>query len=354
MISFLTDRYFRFERRFKRLLLRLSLIHSRHTAHQDRKRIIRKRGKSVVTREVKNTIKQYARERFGSKSYWPYLALYTEMRGHFVKGWIPDDYFTHVVEPKLNPRLYGNISGLKTYDHRMFGDFVVRPLLLAISGLFYDADLNKLNDHELAELLSAHNDDLVVKEEFGWGGKQVRVIHSSEFTPDVLKRGTNYVIQPYVKQHKNLSDLYPDSVNTFRVATLLKKDGSVVIKFVMLRFGVDGKKVDNMSSGGQCIYIDPSGKPAGVAYDNLGLPVGERHQNTGFKFSDLKIPMFHEIVENCRTAHLKYPYVGVVGWDVCVDESGKPKLLEWNAYNSLYAWVDALYGPFMTDDDEIK
>ena len=62
----------------------------------------------------------------------------------------------------------------------------------------------------------------------------------------------------------------------------------------------------------------------------------------------------NDIVESCRTAHLKYPYVGVVGWDVCIDEHGKPKLLEWNAYNSLYAWVDALYGPFMTDDDEIK
>jgi hypothetical protein len=259
------------------------------------------------------------------------------------------------VEPKINPRLYGNVSGIKTYDHRLFGDFGVWPLLLVIRDLFYDGDLNLLDETQRKRILSDHDGDMVIKEEFGFGGKQVRVMHSSEFTPEVLKKGINYVIQPYIKQHKILSDLYPHSVNTFRVATLLRKDGSVDIKFVMLRFGVDGKRVDNMSSGGQCILIDPEGKPGSMAYDNLGLAAGEVHQNTGFRFSDLKIPMFHEIVEKCRNAHLAFPYVGVVGWDVCVDEQGRPKLLEWNAYNSLYAWVDALYGPFMADDDdEIK
>jgi len=353
MIGFLTDKYFRVERRFKRHLLKLSLIHSRHMAHQDRRRIIRRKGKSVVTRELKKTIKQYAKERFGSKSYWPYLALYTEMRGHFKKGWIPDDYFTHVVEPKINPRLYGNISGIKTFDHRMFEGFMVQPLMLVIKGLFYDADLNLLDEKQQKKILSDHNGDLVLKEEFGFGGKQVRMMHSSRFTPKTLKKGMNYVIQPYIKQHKILNDLYPDSVNTFRVTTLLKKDGAVEIKFVMLRFGVGGKRVDNLTSGGQCIYIDPEGKPGRVAYDYLGLPVGETHKNTGFRFSDLKIPMFEEIVENCRSAHLKFPYVRVIGWDVCVDEHGKPKLLEWNAYHATYAIEDALFGPFSTEDSEI-
>ena len=355
MISYLTDRYFRLEKRFRRLFLVFSLIHIRHEARRDRKRIIAAKGKSVVTRKVKHTIKEYARRRFGSRSYWPFLALYTEMRGHFVEGWVPDDYFTHMVEPKVNPRLYGNVSGIKTFDHRLFGDFMVWPLLLVIRDLFYDGNLNLLDEDQRKKILADHDGELVIKEEFGWGGKQVRVMHSSEFTPEVLRKGANYVIQPYVKQHKILSDLYPHSVNTFRVATMLRKDGSLDIKFVMLRFGVNGKKVDNMSSGGQCIYIDPAGKPGSMAYDNLGLPAGETHQNTGFRFADLKVPMFQEIVESCRKAHLLFPYVGVVGWDVCVDEHGKPKLLEWNAYNSLYAWVDALYGPFMADDDdEIK
>jgi len=354
MIGYITKLYYRFERGFKKLLFLINLVQLRHLAHKDRKRVIKRKGKSVVNREVKKAIKEYARERFGSKAYWPYLAYYTEMRGEFVKGWIPDDYFTTVVEIKLNPRIYSNISGVKTYDHRLFGDFAVRPLFLFIKGLLYDADLNLVKESQLKDILSDHDGELVLKEEFGYGGKQVRMIHSSEFKPEQLRRGTNYVIQPYIKQHKILSDLYPDSVNTFRVASLFKNDGSIDIKFVILRFGVDGVKVDNMSSGGQCIYIDPSGKPSRLAYDNLGLAVGERHQNTGYVYSDLKIPMFNDIVESCRTAHLKYPYVGVVGWDVCIDEHGKPKLLEWNAYNSLYAWVDALYGPFMTDDDEIK
>ena len=354
MIDYLTDKYFRVEKRVKKLFLWFSLVHSRHTAHQDRKKIIRRKGKSVVTREVKKTIKQYARERFGSGSYWPYLAYYAEIRGQFMEGWIPDDYFTHVLEPKINPRIYGNISGIKTYDHRLFGDFAIRPLLLVISGLFYDADLNVLDENQLNLILSDHNDDVVLKEEFGFGGKQVRMMHSSEFTPKVLNKGMNYVIQPYFRQHKILSDLYPHSVNTFRVTTLLKKDGSVDVKFVILRFGVDGKRVDNLSSGGQCIYIYPEGKPDRIAYDYLSIPMGETHQNTGFRFSDLEIPMYWEILESCRTAHKKFPYVRVIGWDVCVDEQGKPKLLEWNGYHATYAIEDALFGPFSTNDPEFS
>ena len=62
MIDYLTDKYFRVEKRIKKLFLWFSLVHSRHTAHQDRKRIIRKKGKSVVTREVKkNTAARVSR-----------------------------------------------------------------------------------------------------------------------------------------------------------------------------------------------------------------------------------------------------------------------------------------------------
>ena len=84
MIGYITKLYYRFERGFKKLLFLINLVQLRHLAHKDRKRVIKRKGKSVVNREVKKAIKEYARERFGSKAYWPYLAYYTEMRGEFV------------------------------------------------------------------------------------------------------------------------------------------------------------------------------------------------------------------------------------------------------------------------------
>jgi hypothetical protein len=193
-----------------------------------------------------------------------------------------------------------------------------------------------------------------VKQAFGWGGKHVTIQPASEFEPEHLKKGHTYVIQPFIKQYKPLSDLYPDSVNTFRVTTFLKRDGTVEVLFVILRFGVDGNQVDNLSSGGQCIRMDLTGKPSAMAYDEYCIPAGERHKNTGFRFADLDIPMFPEIIERCRTGHQQHPHVRLIGWDVCVNEQGEPKLIEWNTFRPTFTLEDAMFGPFLADDHELQ
>ncbi len=345
------NRYFSFMASVRRAMERLTVTYSRILAHRGRRQVVRHKGKRVVTRQVKRQIKAYARERFGSKAYWPYLAYYTELRGEFVKGWLPYDYYRYKILPRINPPHDCEISENKTYDHRIFGDFAIRPLCVLISGLFYDADLNLLDEAKVAEKLAAHKDRIVVKEERGTHGLQVKVMEASEFSTDMLRRDLNYVVQPYVKQYKSLSDLYPHSVNTFRVTTYLRPDGSVIVKGVILRFGINGSTLDNLSSGGQFIYFDEAGNPSRFAYNLMGLVQGERHVNTGFPFAELKVPMFQEIKDQCVTAHQLYPYVRIIGWDVCVDEHGEPKLLEWNADNPGFHPDDAIFGPLWAEGD---
>jgi hypothetical protein len=308
----------------------------------------------VVTGKMKKSIKAYARERFGSAAYWPGVALAAEMRGEFIKGWIPFDYFFHVLEPSLNPPGYSSLGDIRTLDYRRFGDFAIKPLLQFITGVFYNGDCKPVGAREMHRILSDYNESIVIKQEFGWGGKQVRVMHSSEFTPELLQKDFNYVIQPFLKQYRILHDLHPESVNTFRVLTFRKKDGSVEVLFTYLRFGVDGSRVDNLSSGGQCVLFDSSGKPEKTAIDEFGLRCGERHKNSGIRFADLEIPMFHEILDKCVSTHQEYPHVRLVGWDICVDESGALKLIEWNSSQPGFSWEDALFGPFFPDDQEFK
>lgn len=328
------------------------MLDSRREAHKARKKFVSKTGKSVLNKQIKRSIKEYARERFGSAAYWPYLALYTEARGEFIKGWIPFDYFLYILEPKLNPPVYRDIGNLKTQDYKRFGDFAVKPLFFYISGRFYNSEYEVVTEVEFMNFLGDYDKNLVVKQEFGWGGNQVRFIHSSEFKPSLLQKDTNYVIQPQIKQYKVLNDLYPDSVNTFRVTTFLKKDGTADIVFVILRFGMDGSMVDNLVAGGQCIAMDLDGKPAHMAYDDFGHEGGETHKNTGFRFADLNIPMYSEIIDKCIKAHQQNPYIRLIGWDVCLDESGTPKLLEWNTNRPTFDMEDALLGPFFPDDSE--
>jgi len=354
MIHYLLDGYFRLRKSIGKISIRIKLVYSRAAGHRYRRQYLRRGGETIIDRKVKKEIKAYCRERFGSAAYWPHLAYFTEMRGEFIKGWIPHDYFTLVLEPRLNPAAYHNLGDMRTRDHRRFGDFAIEPLFLFISGNFYSPEYKLVEKGEVQEFMARYDDTIVQKQEFGFGGKQVEVMHSSRFNPELLNKRINYIIQPYIKQYPLLSELYPHSVNTFRVITFLRKDGKVELKYAMLRFGVNGIKVDNLSSGGQCLYFEPDGKPSKTGYDTYGHQVGERHINTGYRFADLKIPMFHELTEKCRTAHEQFPYIRLIGWDVCINESGEPKLIEWNTHRPSFTWEDALFGPFLADDQELE
>lgn len=339
---------------FDSIKLKLILAYLRNEAHRSRREIAKKKGETVINKQVKNSIKEYSKRRFGKKSYWAYLALYTEIRGEFIKGWLPYDYYRFVFLPTLNPKPAFYLNDLKTYDFRLFGDFALKPLFLYISDIFFNADLEVVEIDQLKSYLCNYDNNIVIKDESGWGGLQVRIMHSSSFIPEELKVGTNCVIQPYVNQYKVLHDLYPDSVNTFRVNTYLKKDGSVIVKYVWLRFGTDGKKLDNINLGGKYLFFDLNGKPEKLVYDwKSGIELGDKHKNTGYFFSEIKIPMFHEMLEKCQNAHKKFPYVRLIAWDVCIDSSGAPKLLEWNANNPDFPSQEAKFGPFWAEDDEI-
>jgi hypothetical protein len=347
------NRYFRVENSAKTGFRKLTMMYSRRVAHRYRKQVVRARGSSVLTRSDKKAMKEYARKRFGTGSYWPYLAYYTEVRGHYVDGWLPYDYYRYIMLPRINPPYSCEISEHKTYDHRIFQDFAITPLFIFVSGIYMNAGFKHVTAKEVRDFLKEYNDLIVVKEERGTHGLQVKVMKASEFDPDSLITRLNYIIQPYVKQYGKISELYPHSVNTFRVVTFLRPDCSVVVKSSILRFGVDGSKIDNLSARGQFIYFDSEGKASEQAYNILGLPTGTRHKNTGFVYADFSIPMYGEILEKCKMAHFKYPYVRLVGWDVCVNEKGEPKLIEWNADNPGFYPEEALFGPFYPDDAEI-
>lgn len=328
---------------------KLILIYIRNEAYFLRKKVTKKKGVKIINKNVRRTIKAYSLQKFGKTAFWPYLALYSEIRGEFKEGWIPYDYYRFYLLPKINPKPAMYFNDLKTFDFQLFGNFAIEPLFCFITGLFYGSAFEPFDIHVVNSFFSSYNDIIVIKEEGGWGGQQVKIIHSSLFSENDLKKNKNYVIQPYIKQYKTLNDLYPHSVNTFRINTFIQKDGNVVVKYVWLRFGSDGKNMDNMTTGGNYLYFDLNGKPEKMIYDDLGFPLGDRHKNTGFLFADVKIPMFGEMLERCKYAHRKFPYVRLIAWDVCINEAGEPKLIEWNANNPSFPKQEARFGPLWKD-----
>lgn len=323
---------------------------SRKEAHRLRTGIVDKKRSSFLDRNLLKQVKEYSKAEFGSPAYWPWLAYYSEIREDFKEGWVPDDYYRFELMPKLNPRPISMVSTVKSFDHHLFKNFAVDPIAVKVSGCFYDHNQKKIKKQNLLELLTSIDKEIIVKVDGGPSGKGHIFMTPKNLNPDIFEEISDCVIQPVVTQHKNLNELYDKSVNTLRIVTLLKADGTVTHKYTFLRFGSDGSRLDNIRSGGYFMFLDLDGNVVSPAYDGFGNDIGKNHPDTGFEYKKLKVPSVSEAVKRCKEAHFKFPYVKLIAWDVFINEHGNLGLLEWNARSPRMRLVEALIGPLFLND----
>lgn len=154
-------------------------------------------------------------------------------------------------------------------------------------------------------------------------GKTVREVLESN--PTTKK---NFVIQEFMKCHKDLADLYSGSVNTFRVVTYRWKDDFYAMPGV-LRIGSGGGEVDNAHAGGMFVAIEDDGTLKGNAMTEF-MNVFERHPDSGIVFDGYKVHGYPKVVEAALKMQGMLPELGTVAWDLTLGESGEPVLIEAN------------------------
>lgn len=136
------------------------------------------------------------------------------------------------------------------------------------------------------------------------------------------------LLEDYVVQHHIMSELYPHSVNTCRIVTLLKNN-EVHVLFAVIRIGNNGKVVDNMHNGGMSAPIDvATGTVTCPACDSKGNTY-EVHPMTSCPIKGFTVPYWKEAVELCKKASLVTPQIRYCGWDVAITEEG-PLFIESN------------------------
>ena len=324
------------------------LFFSRRRAHAARKKIIQHKGGSVIDRKTKRQIKSYAKKRFGSSSFWPWLAVYTEVRGGFKRGWIPDDYYWVILLEKHNPE-NARIGEYKTFDFKMFPDFALQPLMTKIGSNYYDGNGRKIPAARAKELLREYNREVVVKEDLGTCGHQIKFLASRELDLEQYAQIPSYIVQPAIEQHEQLQRLSPKAVCSLRIFTFLNGDGEVRVKYTALRFGLGSSRVTNTSSGGGSCFINSNGTLDKRAHNKLGIKIGDRHPDNGVLFESVRVPNYRAMVDKCKKCHERFPYVRFIGWDVAVNRPGEPVLLEWNSEPGFWK-AEALLGPFFEDN----
>lgn len=227
---------------------------------------------------------------------------------------------------KFNDKSKFYLIDNKENFYRGYKEFIKRDWIL----------LNGKNFDEFEQFLEK-NKIAIVKPVDGEGGKGVEKIedinlNENRILYEKLVKNKQNIVEQCIMQHKELNELYSDSVNSLRMFTFYK-EGKVYFLQAILKIG-NGGVVDNFSSGGMYAYVDENGYVYTEAIDREDNIFAE-HPISKHKIVGFKVPMFKEAVELVKEAAKVVPEVRYVGWDVAISENG-PMIIEGNCFPGVF------------------
>lgn len=168
-----------------------------------------------------------------------------------------------------------------------------------------------------------------------------------QLTGDAEKDFEYFIEQPKMlieevpKQHHLINEIYDKSINTVRVAAVIK-DNEFIPFFSWIKFGAKGSIVDGRAGGGCFAGVDVK---TGVV-DTLAIDKDnnrfDSHVDTGKKITGFQIPYWKEVLALAENGLRRLDGINFVGWDICVTEDG-PVIIEGNSAPSLVD-MQLLYG----------
>lgn len=212
----------------------------------------------------------------------------------------------------------------KAEFNRLYGRFVRRDWLDLHTGTFDD----------FAEFMDGR-EIIISKPLSATCGKGIEKLYKGDFDSlrgmyAHLKTSSAGLVEDMIVQHPNVAKLYPGSVNTYRIVTVLRGD-TVGVVCAFIRMGNGGRFVDNINSGGMAAPVDvETGVITHPASDKDGRAY-EVHPVTGCPILGYPLPCWRESVDMCMEAARVVPQLGYVGWDVAVSPDG-PQLIEGNHF----------------------
>ncbi len=166
-----------------------------------------------------------------------------------------------------------------------------------------------------------------------------------------IARLRNHLLVEFVEQAAYSREIFPGSVNTLRILTLIDDDDpQPYMACANHRFGTRHTKgVDNISQGGLAALMDleTGVLGPGLRADRNGRPEPvDRHPDTGTPIAGVTVPRWRETVDRIVALAREYPYLPYVGWDVVMTEDGF-RILEGNSFTGLE--IFQLHKPMLAD-----
>lgn len=319
-----------------------------------------------LTNEQKAEIDEVFLDNYGYPILDTWHRHYTAFTGEFDKYYFPELLYIPEFEFYMNQnKAYNIVLEDKNFLPVIAKGLGVRTptnLVSCSQGNMIDSKGYTITYHEVINMLS-NAGKVFLKPSVGTSsGDGCRIANfehgvdliSSQSIENVIRSlKVNYCVQEVVECHKSLRRIYGDCVNTFRVITY-RWNNKIYSMPVILRIGQGGAIVDNAHAGGMFIAINDDGTLHKKAFTEFKKEY-EIHPDTQLRFEGYKIDGFYKVVEVAKRMHSNLQKIGVVNWDLTIDENNDPVLIEANVYGG-GIWVIQMAhgcGPFGEKTEEV-
>ena len=292
---------------------------------------------------------EYAKEILGWKGHAPWLKVYAAFRKEFKDGWIPNEYFGHVVAPQINGT-YGSIAQAKALSSKLLGTSKLPDMAYYVNGLFYYSNWEPMLEEDVEKHIFSDSSKVVYKTDSSCQGKGVFIISKKNFNIGEIRKKGNGVFQKFIIQHEFFEGLVPNSVANLRITSVIEDSGRASCRASFLKIAQSGKDTHVKSASDIIIPVEVStGELNDKGYLPNWHPVEERHPDTNTLFAGRPIPNFNECVEFITKTHQENPFSRVVGWDIAIDKDGEIQVMEWNGRFPGVKFSEATKGPCFAD-----
>ncbi len=234
--------------------------------------------------------------------------LNDEQRKTYITRGVNNKYVTY-----LNDKETMEKNGNKLYFNRHHSKYLKRAWLC----------LDECSVDDFLSFTQKHN-EFIVKPIDGSCGKGVEKISVDTNTKidelySRLKENHQILVEECITQNNEMSSLNPSSVNTVRIVTLKKDDGSITILFIGLRMGTGNKSVDNFNNGGLFTVVSDEGIIKKPAVDKKGN-VYTKHPTTNKEIIGFKIPNFDKALKLAKDCAKEIEGLRYIGFDVAITD----------------------------------
>lgn len=280
----------------------------------------------------------YAKYGFKVKTIWH--EFYFSINNIYSKEYIPGDIFHAIINKKLNQMRQWPTLLDKNLLGNLFKDYKQPDVVLKnINGFFYVED-EIITEYLAVKRVLNQKCQMIIKPSIDSGNGQnvlVFAVHdelTSYYNLSVKelfkKYKKDFIVQFLVNQHESLKLLNPTSLNTLRIVSYLNGDGVHVLS-TLIRIGSKDSFTDNVSTGGMFSGVDNNGILREYGYFENGTKTTKT--DTGVLLKNFKIPSYDIALKQIEKLHLLIPYFRLVSWDIAIDNTETPVVIEYNTYH---------------------